>query len=218
MGVRSTVARKFTPFSVNDSDPVSGALDRPIKETTGASKLNAVGIVLTSAPTVAVTASELPAPGAGEHSTDVALVHPVVVQRMPPTATVGVGSTADPKSMPDMVTTAPSDAGALGCAALDSTGASNVKARKCVPTRRGTVTTEVERTPASTIGAAHCTAVAVVQLVVAHTSPGPTEIVALNSVTGPKFRPVSETVMPPVGDTLARTVPETTGASHVNEP
>jgi len=76
-----------------------------------------VGIVPTCAPTVAVTASELPAPGAGEHSTDVALVHPVVVQRLTSTATVGVGSMADAKSRPDMVTTAPSDAGTLDTAA-----------------------------------------------------------------------------------------------------
>jgi len=196
--------------------PLWPALNVMAKVTTGASKLIAAGLVPTSAPTVAVMASELPAPPDVLHCAVVNEVQDVVEQALAATATVAVASVYA-KLRPEIVTTAAPDVGALAWRDAVTTGASNVKPATSDPARVATVRTGDGRGLVGVEAAAeHATLVAVVHDVVLQAAPaGKSTVAELSS--GPKLRPVSVTETPPVGETLDGTEVVTTGESHVND-
>jgi len=196
--------------------PLWPALYLAAELTTGASKLNAAGLVPTSAPTVAVMASELPAPPDMLHCAVVALVQDVVEQALAATATVAVASEFA-KSRPEIVTTAPDESGRLKFKLYDTTGASKVNARALVPTSSElTVTANLDAGATSPIGAAHETVVAVDHAVVAHTWLGSEAVAVLSN--GAKLRPEIVSVVPEAADDIALTTLSCvgTGASKLN--
>jgi hypothetical protein len=138
--LRSLVA-KLSPDTLSSAAELAGTLPIITRHTTGASYVKACRRVEETALTVIAKNVILPERSGDRHAADDTLDQNVEAQLAPASETVGVSDDRQsPKLAPSRVIGASPDCGALTVSQNDSTGASKVNKRDCVPVKESTRT------------------------------------------------------------------------------